>query len=107
MSETTPTYDMPCLSSVQAVVDTFNGKWSFLVLEELHAGTMRFNELQRSLGASTKSLTTTLRHLEECGIVHREAKATVPVTVEYSLTEKAIAFDAVLIAMKEWATAWA
>ncbi len=45
------------------------GKWSYLVLEQLHIGTMRFNELQRALGVSTKSLTDTLRHPEAHGIV--------------------------------------
>ena len=55
---------------------------------------------------STKSLTDTLRHLEANGIVHREAKPTVPVTVEYSLTDKARAFDDVLLAMKAWGEEW-
>ena len=60
----------------------------------------------RALGVSTKSLTDTLRHLEENGIVRREAIATVPVTVEYSLTEKGRDFDSVLLAMKDWGSRW-
>ncbi|MDO4796515.1 MAG: helix-turn-helix domain-containing protein [Coriobacteriales bacterium] len=99
-------YDAVCLRSVRGVTEVFSGKWSFLVLEQLHVGTMRFNELQRALGVSTKSLTDTLRHLEENGIVHREARPTVPVTVEYSLTDKARAFDKVLLAMKAWGEEW-
>ncbi len=101
-----PTYDAVCLRGVRSVAEVFSGKWAFLVLEQLHIGTMRFNELQRALDVSTKSLTDTLRHLEKHGIVHREAKPTVPVTVEYSLTKKARAFDGVLLAMKAWGEEW-
>jgi len=102
-----PTYDAVCLSSIQKVSEIFSGKWSFLVIEQLHIGTMRFSELSRALGASTKSLTDTLRHLEEHGVVQREVKPTVPVTVEYSLTQKGRAFDDVLLAMKAWCNDWA
>jgi len=106
MNHNSTTYTAPCITSVRAVTDIFGGKWALLVLEELHAGTLRFSQLQKELGVSTKSLTDTLRHLEANGIVAREAKATVPVTVEYSLTEKGRAFDDVLIAMKDWADQW-
>lgn len=101
------TYDSVCLSSIQDVMHVFKGKWAFLVLEQLHLGTMRFNELSRALGVSTKSLTDTLRVLEENGVISRTVKPTVPVTVEYALTEKGRAFDQVLIAMKEWRNEWA
>ena len=96
------TYDAVCLNSIKGVMEIFGGKWSFLVLEQLHIGTMRFNELNKALNISTKSLTDTLKHLEENGIIKRTVKPTVPVTVEYSLTEKGRAFDNVLLAMKEW-----
>jgi len=104
--ENMPTYDAVCLRSIRGVLDVFGGKWAFLVMEQLHIGTMRFNELAKALGASTKSLTDTLRHLEENGIISREVKPTVPVTVEYSLTEKGRDFDQVLLAMKEWENRW-
>ena len=100
------TYDAVCLRSIRCVMDVFGGKWAFLVLEQLHLGTMRFSELTRALDVSTKSLTDTLRHLEENGIVRREVVPTVPVTVNYSLTEKGRAFDAVLLAMKQWGETW-
>ena len=99
-------YDAVCLRSIRAVMEVFGGKWTFLVLEELHLGTMRFSDLQKALGVSTKSLTDTLKHLENHGIIRREAKPTVPVTVEYSLTEKGRAFDGVLLAMKDWGNEW-
>ena len=100
------TYDSVCVRSVKKVMDVFGGKWAFLVLEQLHIGPMRFNQIQKALGISTKSLTDTLRHLEHEGIIHREVFPTVPVTVEYSLTEKGTSFDDVLLAMKAWGQQW-
>jgi len=100
------TYDSVCLSSILSVMDVFGGKWAFLVLEQLHIGTMRFSELEKALSVSTKSLTDTLRHLEENGVISRRAIPTVPVTVEYSLTEKGRDFDPVLLAMKRWSGKW-
>jgi len=105
-SDKPATYDAVCLRSIRGVMEVFGGKWAFLVIEQLHIGTMRFSDLLKALDISTKSLTDTLRHLEEHGIVKREVIPTVPVTVEYSLTEKGYAFDDVLIAMKEWGNEW-
>jgi len=100
------TYDAVCLRSIRNVMEVFGGKWAFLVLEQLHIGTMRFGELAKALDVSTKSLTDTLRHLEENGIIERAVHPTVPVTVEYSLTEKGRDFDSVLLAMKDWGSKW-
>ena len=100
------TYDAVCVASIRGVMEIFSGKWSFLVLEQLHVGTMRFGDLRRALGVSTKSLTDTLRHLEAKGIIERTAYPTVPVTVEYSLTDKGRSFDSVLLAMKNWGSEW-
>lgn len=100
------TYDSVCVQSVQHVMDVFGNKWAFLILEQLHLGKMRFNQLQKALSISTKSLADTLKHLEKHGIVTRTVIPTVPVTVEYNLTEKGRAFDAVLLSMKEWNRHW-
>lgn len=96
---------IPC--SIEQALDVIGGKWSFLVLKELYDGTRRFSELQRSVtGASPKSLTNTLRHLEQMGVILREVYPTVPVTVEYSLTEKGVDFHSVLHEMKRWGAQW-
>lgn len=100
------TYDSVCISSIQRIMEIFGGKWAFLVMEQLHIGTMRFSSLARALDVNTKSLTDTLRRLEENGIISRHVVPTVPVTVEYSLTEKGRSFDDVLIAMKTWGAEW-
>ena len=93
--------------SIEKALAIIGGKWSFLILRELYHGPQRFNELRRQLGSvSPKSLTDALRHLEEHGVVSRRAFATVPVTVEYSVTEKGAAFHGVLKEMKMWGALW-
>ena len=100
-------YDSVCVQSVQHVMDIFGNKWAFLILEQLQLGTMRISQLQKSLDISTKSLADTLKNFEKHGIIRREViPTTIPITVEYSLTEKARAFDNVLLAMKEWNRTW-
>ncbi|WP_407268551.1 winged helix-turn-helix transcriptional regulator [Radiobacillus sp. PE A8.2] len=96
---------IPC--SIEKVLDIIGNKWSFLVLRELYPGTKRFNELRRSIdGISPNALTNTLKHLENKGMINRNAIPTVPVTVEYSVTEKGESFHKVLKEMKKWGAEW-
>jgi DNA-binding HxlR family transcriptional regulator len=82
-------------------------KWAFLVIAELSNGPLRFKQLQRNAKViKTQSLTDTLRLLENTGIVRREVFPTVPVTVEYSLTQSGIDFQDVLKEMDKWAVKW-
>jgi DNA-binding HxlR family transcriptional regulator len=68
----------------------------------------RFGELKNNICAiSSKSLTQTLRHLEENGIVVRKAFATIPPTVEYDLTEKGHTLHNIIHEMKAWGAHWA
>ncbi|MCZ8512025.1 helix-turn-helix domain-containing protein [Paenibacillus filicis] len=93
--------------SIEKALDVIGGKWSFLVIRELFNGTKRFGELQRTISSvSPKSLTDTLRHLEENGVLERTAYPTVPVTVEYKLTPKGDDLHQMIKAMKLWAAKW-
>lgn len=95
--------------TIEKSLRVIGGKWAFLVLRELFFhGKKRFVELKSSInGISSKSLTETLRHLEENEVVFREIYATVPPTVEYRLTPKGEAFHRVLHEMKKWGKDWA
>jgi DNA-binding HxlR family transcriptional regulator len=93
--------------SIEKALHIIGGKWSFLVLKELFEGTKRFGELQKAIkNISPNALTNTVRHLEENGIVTRTAYPTVPVTVEYSLTEKGQSLHKILKEMKLWGARW-
>lgn len=82
-------------------------KWTSLIIRDLKGGTRRFGALRKSLGhISTKTLTERLRELEAHGVVTRCVSPTVPVTVEYSLTDKGLALWPVIEAMRAWAETW-
>ena len=101
-----PLDDMLCVDSIKSIMNIFGGKWTFVIIGELHTGTKRFNELGRKLGISTKSLSDALKSLESHGVVVRTVHSTTPVTVEYSLTDKGRDFERVFIEMREWGKKW-
>jgi DNA-binding HxlR family transcriptional regulator len=69
------------------VLENVAGKWGVLALAALHEGPYRFNALRRRVdGVSEKMLAQTLQALERDGLVRREAQASIPPRVEYSLT---------------------
>ncbi|MDF2614501.1 MAG: HxlR family transcriptional regulator [Clostridia bacterium] len=93
--------------SIEKALDVLEGKWTFLILRDLFEGKKRFGELRKSLdGISPKTLTERLKQLESKGILVREAHATIPPTVEYSLTEKGQSIKPIVKAMKLWGAAW-
>lgn len=101
-----PLDDTLCIDSIKKIMDIFGGKWSFVIIGELHTGTKRFNELSRKLGISTKSLSDALKNLESNQVIVRTVHSTIPVTVEYSLTDKGRDFECVFIEMREWGKKW-
>ncbi len=93
--------------SIEKAMDVLGGKWTFLIIRDLFEGTRRFGELRQSLaGVSPKTLSTRLRELERKNIVVRKAYATIPPTVEYSLTEKGRSLKPIIKAMKIWGAKW-
>ena len=75
---------------IRNIIARITDKWSLLVLYFLEQKeVLRFNDLWRQIpDISQKMLTSTLRHLEEDGIISRELFAEVPPKVEYRLTER-------------------
>lgn len=90
---------------IRNVLARVGDKWSLLVLYNLqHREPVRFKELQRQIpDISQKSLTQTLRTLEEDGFVSREVFPEVPPRVEYSLTARAHSFLPLVGNMINWA----
>ena len=90
---------------IRNVLARVGDKWSLLVLYNLqHREPLRFKELQRQIpDISQKSLTQTLRTLEEDGFVSREVFPEVPPRVEYSLTSRALSFLPLVENMINWA----
>jgi DNA-binding HxlR family transcriptional regulator len=79
------------------------GKWRFVVLWPLRAGTRPFAEIERAIGnVSARALTESLRHLEREDLVTRTAYPTVPPRVEYALTPLGASLEPILLALQEW-----
>jgi DNA-binding HxlR family transcriptional regulator len=88
------------------ILDRVGDKWAVLLLGLLSQEPMRFNKLRREIeGVSQKVLSQTLKSLQRDGLVSRKAFATVPVTVEYSITPLGQTLAATVDALRVWAEA--
>ncbi|WP_379072751.1 winged helix-turn-helix transcriptional regulator [Mesorhizobium sp. UC22_110] len=88
------------------LLDHIADKWTALVLWKISDGPVRFNQLRRDVeGISTKVLSQTLKRLGRDGLIARKVFATVPVTVEYSITPLGNTLAEKLSAITEWAEA--
>lgn len=91
---------------VMAVNDTMNvisGKWKLPIIGSLLYGKKRFKELERDIAKITpRMLSKELKDLEMNSIVKRTVHNTIPVTVEYELTDSGRRFKNVLDVMVEW-----
>ena len=91
--------------AISDVLARVGDKWSVLVVTRLGSGSMRFNELRRSIGGiSQRMLTLTLRGLERDGLVTRTVFPTVPPRVDYALTSLGRDLLEPVSALGEWAT---
>ena len=88
---------------IRNTIELIGGKWTFSIIYILLDGKKRFKELERSIeGINTRMLVKELKMLEANKIIHRKAYATVPPTVEYSLTEKGMELEPLLNQIKIW-----
>ena len=86
---------------IRDILSRLSSKWAMLILITLNAnGTMRFNDIQKSIGdISQRMLTVTLRTLEADGLISRK----VPPRVEYCLTERGDSLIPCLEGLINWA----
>jgi DNA-binding HxlR family transcriptional regulator len=88
---------------VRDVLDIINGKWKLPILIALSFGHKRFKELERDVeGITPKMLSKELRDLELNQLVTRTVYDTIPVSVEYTLTEYGKSLDDVIVALRTW-----
>jgi DNA-binding HxlR family transcriptional regulator len=86
------------------ILDRVGDKWAVLILLLLRDEPLRFNQLRRAIeGISQKMLSQVLKSLERDGLVKRRAIATVPVTVEYSITPLGKTLAAAVDPLRDWA----
>jgi len=90
---------------IRHIVDRFGDKWSLLVLYNLHtSGCLRFSEIhRRTADISQKMLASTLRRLEQDGLLSRTVYPEVPPRVEYALTPRGESLMPHLVSLIGWA----
>jgi len=104
-SETTPEEQNADACSVVEAVDEIGSQWRLIVLHDLDDGEKRFNELKRSTGASSRTLSRVLDDLEEASLVDRRVEDR-PLATYYSLTGKGAALCPVFDELEGWADEW-
>lgn len=86
------------------ILDRVGDKWAVLILLLLRQQPLRFNQLRREIeGISQKMLSQVLKSLERDGLIRRRAIATVPVTVEYSITPLGATLAGAVDPLRDWA----
>ncbi len=98
-------FDIDCFECpIMAAIAMISDKWKVLIIYRLCDGTMRFNELMRSLqGITQRVLTQQLRELEADGLISRKVYPEVPPRVEYSLTKVGRTLLPALEKLEQWA----
>ena len=92
--------------TVAPVLARVGDKWSMFIVLLLGDGPVRFNALKRRVhGISQRMLSLTLRNLERDGLVSRTVTPSVPVRVDYALTDLGRALAVHVQALGEWAKA--
>lgn len=82
-----------------------SGKYKMIVMYWLNKNkpVMRYNELKRRIGTiSFKTLSNTLKELEQDGIINRVEYPQIPPKVEYSLSKRGESLMPILDLMCDW-----
>ena len=81
----------PCMDKcpLKVTMSLIDGKWKALILCSLHQDKpTRYGELKRKInGVANTMLSSSLKELEEAGLVVRTQFPEMPVRVEYALTD--------------------
>lgn len=90
-------------SPLDAALERVGDRWSFLVVESLLDGPLRFNDLAARLpGIASNILTQRLRRLEEERVVAAAPYSERPARVAYSLTDDGRELAGVLRLLADW-----
>jgi DNA-binding HxlR family transcriptional regulator len=87
-------------------IEQVGSQWRLAVIYQLQSGEHRFSELERATGASSRTLSRVLEHLQDANLVTRRVEPEAPVATYYSLTEKGEALEPVFEAVEDWADQW-
>ncbi|OQP56413.1 winged helix-turn-helix transcriptional regulator [Niastella populi] len=90
---------------VSDAINTLSGKWKLPIIISLQFGNKRFSEIAKDIPKITdRMLSKELRDLEMNKLIKRTVYDTVPVVVEYSLTEYGESLDDIINELYKWGT---
>lgn len=84
----------------------FSRPWGLAVLAESFLGIRRFEQFQRRLGISRKTLSQRLSSLVDDGLLTREKYQSRPERFEYLLTAKGHDLFPIVLAIRNWGERW-
>lgn len=88
---------------VRDALEILSGKWKLPIIIALSFGNKRFSEMAKEIPKITdKMLSKELRDLEANELVKRTVYDTVPVVVEYSMTEYGQSLEKVIMELRDW-----
>ena len=89
---------------LDAAMSILEGKWKMVILCRMfrEGRPLRFKELMKVEGISSRILTKQLKEMESDGLVIKRSFAEVPPRTEYSLTAKAESLIPILRSLAEW-----
>ncbi len=97
----------PCdeVCPIGRALSMIGGKWKLRIICTLYVdGTQRYNDiLKKTTGITNTMLATSLKELEEDGIVTRTQYVQIPPKVEYSLTGRGRELWPILHRLAHWA----
>lgn len=76
------------------------------IVRDLLGGSKGFNMLMRTTGINSKTLSSSLKFLEQRGVVTRHVVTTRPFSVQYSLTASGKELGPVLEEFGRWGAKW-
>jgi DNA-binding HxlR family transcriptional regulator len=96
-----------CCRLYHRAVELVGKRWTGAILLVLMDGPLRFSEIRQLVpDLSDRLLSERLKELEAEDIVDRRVLDGSPVRVEYGLTDKGLALEPAVRALKSWANSW-
>lgn len=92
--------------SFKKTISILSKRWNGLIIYTMLDGQQRFHSIESSIGISGRVLSERLKELEQLGIVKRVIFPETSVRIEYSLTEKGLAFKPILNEIEKWSNKW-
>lgn len=91
---------------VRDALEVLSGKWKLPIIISLMFGNKRFSQIAKEVpGITDKMLSKELRELESNDLVKRTVYDSIPVVVEYSLTEYGHSLEIVIKTLRDWGVA--